>query len=465
MNNLTHFSHPYIANSEKDIEEMLAELGIKSIDELYSDIPEDIRFKGKLSLPHFESEFEVKKHVEELLNKNKSTRDYRSFLGGGVLDIYIPAAQDELLRRSEFYTAYTPYQPETSQGTLHTLFEYQSMICEILAMDTANCSMYDWASSLGEAALMTARITKKRNKFLYTAATAPNREAVLKNYTAGVKLELVKIPFDPKTGKMDTKKAIELMDENTAGIYFENPNYFGVIESDIEEVIKAAKEKGIVVVAGVDTSSLALIEAPGNYGVDIAIGDAQPIGAGPLNFGGPLAGVFAMKFDKKWTRQMPGRLVGITLTPEKGKWAFTNTLQTREQHIKRHRATSNICSNEALSAMSTAFHLALLGPEGYKENAESMYYNAHYLKDELEKAGFNTVYNSEFFNTFLLELKVPADQKDKFTKFMLDKKIYAGIPISTEDNKFYNYLITTSYLLKKKDLDDYIAALKEWRNA
>jgi len=460
---LSNFSHPYIANSEQDKKEMLAELGLKSIDELYSDIPDSIRFKGKLELPHFQSEFEVKEHIEKLLSKNVSTRECRSFLGGGLLDVYIPAAQDELLRRTEFYSAYTPYQPETSQGTLHTLFEYQSMICELLAMDTANCSMYDWATALGEAALMTARINKKGNKFLYTAATAPNRKEVLKNYVSGAKLEIIEIPYDKETGKMDKEKAIELMGEGVVGIYFENPNYFGVIEDEIEEVIKVAKEKKIVVVAGVDTSSLGIMEAPGNYGADIAIGDAQSIGAGPLNYGGPLAGVFAMKFDKKWTRQMPGRIVGITLTPKKGKWAFTNTLQTREQHIKRFRATSNICTNEALMAMSTAFHLALLGPQGLKETGESMYYNAHYLKEELEKIGVKTVFNSEFFNTFLVDLKIPKDKKEEFTKFMLERKIFAGIPFSF-DGKTYDYLITTSYLLKKKDLDDYVKAIEEWRN-
>jgi len=460
---LTHFSHPYLANSDQDLKEMLAELGIESIDELYSDIPEDIRFKGKLNLPYFPSEFEVKVHIEELLSKNKTTREYRSFLGGGVLDIYIPAAQDELLRRTEFYSAYTPYQPETSQGTLHTLFEYQSMICELLGMDTANCSMYDWATALGEAALMTARITKKRNKFLYTAATAPNRLEVLKNYAAGVKLELIEIPINKETGKMDISKAIELMDDETAGIYFENPNYFGVIEDEIGEVIKVAKERDIVVVAGVDTSSLGIMEAPGNYDVDIVIGDAQPIGGGPLNFGGPLTGVFAMKFDKRWTRQMPGRIVGITLTPEKGKWAFTNTLQTREQHIRRHRATSNICTNEALTAMGVAFYLALLGPEGIKEIGESMYYNAHYLKDELAKIGVKPVFETEFFNTFIVDLKVPKDKKDDFTKFMLERKIFAGIPYSF-DGESYDYIVTTSYMLRKKDLDDYVKAIEEWRN-
>ena len=459
---MSDYSHPYLANCATDIEEMLKELGISSIEELFSDIPEDIRFKGELKLPHYPSELEVKEHVEDLLSKNKTTREIRSFLGGGVLDIYIPAAQDELLRRTEFYSAYTPYQPETSQGTLHTLFEYQSMLCELLSLDTTNCSMYDWATALGEAANMTVRLAKKRFTFLFTGAIAPNRLEVLKNYVSGLNVTLVEVPYDTTTGKMDVTKAIELMTEDVAGIYFENPNYFGVIEDNIKPIIEAAKERNIMVVAGVELSSLGLIEGPGDYGVDIAIGDAQSVGGGPMNFGGPMTGVFSMKFDRKWTRQMPGRLVGITLTPKVGKWAFTNTLQTREQHIKRHRATSNICTNEALTAMSVAFHLALLGPQGITETGESMYYNAHYLKAELEKIGVKPVFNGEFFNAFTIDLKIPKDKKKEFTTFMLGRKIFAGIPYSF-DGENYDYLVTTSYLLRKKDLDDFVKAIEEWR--
>ncbi|MHA1222245.1 MAG: aminomethyl-transferring glycine dehydrogenase subunit GcvPA [Candidatus Heimdallarchaeaceae archaeon] len=390
--------HPYMANSQEEIDEMMEYLGIKDIEELYSDIPQDIRFKGELDLPYYESEFQLMEAIKEKLSKNITTREVRSFMGGGVLDIYMPAAQDEILRRTEFYSAYTPYQPEVSQGTLQALFEYQSMICELVSMDVANCSLYDWATAVGEAALMSARITK-RQKFLYTAAIAPNRETVLKNYVTGAHLELETIPYDPATSKMDIAKAKELMDDTVAGIYIENPNFFGVIEDELEEIIADAHAKGIKVVVGTDMNSLALLKPPGEYGVDICIGEGQSIGGGPLNFGGPLLGILAMKFDKRETRQMPGRIVGLTITPNKGERAFGNTLQTREQHIKRERATSNICTNEALVALSCAVHLALLGPEGYKETAETMYLNAHYLVDELEKIGIKRVFDGEFFNT------------------------------------------------------------------
>jgi len=453
--------HPYLANSQQDLDEMMEYLGIKDIEELYSDIPDDILFKGELDLPFYKSEYELIEAVKAKLSKNITTREVRSFIGGGVLDIYMPAIQDELLRRTEFYSAYTPYQPEISQGTLQSLFEYQSMICEITGMNVANCSLYDWATAVGEAALMSARITK-RNKFIYTTATAPNREAVLKNYVVGANLELAAIPYDPATGKMDIAKAKEMLDDTVAGIYIENPNFFGVIEDELDEIIAKATEVGVKVTVGADMNSLALIKPPAEYGADICIGEAQTIGGGPLNYGGPLLGVLAMKFDKRETRQMPGRIVGITTTSNEGERAYANTLETREQHIKRERATSNICTNEALVSLSCAIHLSLLGPEGYKDTAETMYLSAHFIADELEKIGVKRVFSSEFFNTLLLDLKIPEDKKKAFSDFMLERKIFPGIPHSF-DGENYDYLVTTSYLLCEEDLNDYVKAIGEWR--
>lgn len=465
--------HPYLANSQKDIDEMMEYLGIKDVEELYADIPDDIRFKGELDLPYYKSEYELLEAIKAKLSKNITTRDVRSFIGGGVLDIYMPAIQDELLRRTEFYSAYTPYQPEISQGTLQSLFEYQSMICEITGMNVANCSLYDWATAVGEAALMCARITK-RNKFIYTAATAPNREAVMKSYVFGAHLELESIPYDPVTGKMDVAKAKEMLEETVtdpktnkvsnavAGIYIENPNFFGIIEDELDEIIAKANELGVKVVVGADMNSLALMKPPADYGADICIGEAQTIGGGPLNYGGPLLGVLAMKFDKKQTRQMPGRIVGITTTSNEGERAYANTLETREQHIKREKATSNICTNEALISLSCAIHLSLLGPEGYKDSAETMYLSAHFVADELEKIGVKRVFGSEFFNSFMLDLKIPKDKKQEFTNFMLERKIFPGIPHSF-DGENYAYLVTTSYLLCEEDLNDYVKAIGEWR--
>ena len=462
-------SHPYLGNSQQDVDEMLQYLGLSSIEELYSDIPEEIRFKGDLDLPYYKSEYELIEAIKAKMSKNLTTREIRSFMGGGVLDIYMPALQDEVLRRTEFYSAYTPYQPETSQGTTQALFEYQSMICELVGMNVANCSLYDWATAVGEAALMASRITKKY-KFIYTAATAPNREAVLKNYVVGANLELAAIPYDPATGKMDIAKAKEMMtekDENdkyiVAGIYIENPNFFGVIEDELEEIIADAHEKGIKVVVGADMNSLGLMKPPGEYGADICIGEGQTIGGGPLNYGGPLLGILAMQFDRKETRQMPGRIVGITTTANEGERAFANTLETREQHIKRERATSNICTNEGLVALSCAIHLALLGPDGYKETAETMYLSAHYVVKELENIGIKRVFNTEFFNSFMLDLKIPKDKKEEFTSFMLERKIFPGIPFSI-DGENYDYIVTTSYLLCEEDLNDYVKAIGEWRS-
>ena len=453
--------HPYLANSQKDINEMLEYLGLKDVEELYSDIPKDIRFKGELDLPYYKSEYELLEAIKAKLSKNITTREVRSFIGGGVLDIYMPAIQDELLRRTEFYSAYTPYQPEISQGTLQSLFEYQSMICELTGMNVANCSLYDWATAVGESALMAARITK-RSKFIYTAATAPNREAVLKNYVVGANLDLAKIPYDLETGKMDVEKAKEMLDDTVAGIYIENPNYFGVIEDELDEIIAKAHELEIKVVVGADMNSLALMKPPAEYGANICIGEGQTIGGGPLNFGGPLLGILAMKFDKRDTRQMPGRIVGITTTLNEGERAYANTLETREQHIKREKATSNICTNEALVSLSCAIHLALLGPEGYKDSAETMYLSAHFVTEELEKQGIKRVFSSDFFNTFTLDLKIPENKKQEFTEFMLERKIFPGIPYSF-DGKNYDYIVTTSYLLCEEDLRDYVKAIAEWR--
>ncbi|MHA1558172.1 MAG: aminomethyl-transferring glycine dehydrogenase subunit GcvPA, partial [Candidatus Heimdallarchaeota archaeon] len=336
-----------------------------------------------------------------------------------------------------------------------------SMICELVGMNVANCSLYDWATAVGEAALMASRITK-RYKFIYTAATAPNREAVLKNYVVGANLELEEIPYDPTTGKMNIAEAKAKMDDTVAGIYIENPNFLGVIEDGLEEIIADAHEKGVKVVIGADMNSLALMKPPGEYGADICIGEGQTIGGGPLNFGGPLLGILAMQFDRRETRQMPGRIVGVTITSNEGERAFANTLETREQHIKRERATSNICTNEGLVALSCAIHLALLGPEGYKDTAETMYLSAHYLVKELEKIGVKRVFNGEFFNTFILDLKIPESKKQEFIDFMLERKIFPGIPYSN-DCENYDYIVTTSYLLCEEDLNDYAKAIGEWR--
>ncbi len=461
--------HPYLGNSQLDVDEMLQYLGLSSIQELYSDIPDEIRFEGDLDIPYYKSEYELIEAIKAKMSKNITTREVRSFMGGGVLDIYMPALQDEVLRRTEFYSAYTPYQPETSQGTTQALFEYQSMICELVGMNVANCSLYDWATAVGEAALMASRITK-RYKFIYTAATAPNREAVLQNYVVGANLELAEIPYDPTTGKMDITKAKELLaekDENdkykVAGIYIENPNFLGVIEDELDEIIADAHEKGVKVVIGADMNSLALMKPPGEYGADICIGEGQTIGGGPLNYGGPLLGILAMQFDRKETRQMPGRIVGMTITANEGERAYANTLETREQHIKRERATSNICTNEGLVALSCAVHLALLGPEGYKDTAETMFLSAHYVAAELEKIGVKRVFDSDFFNSFMIDLKIPKAKKQEFTNFMLERKIFPGVPFSA-DGKNFDYIVTTSYLLCEEDLNDYVKAIGEWRS-
>jgi glycine dehydrogenase subunit 1 len=411
---------------------MMQEIGIKNIEELYKDIPEKYRLKRQLNLPEALSEFEVKKHVETLLSKNKTCSHMPTFLGAGCWPHYVPAVVKEIVQRSEFLTAYTPYQPEISQGMLQTLFEYQSIICEITGMEAANCSMYDWASALGEAARMATRLTK-RNEILIPKIIHPERKATLKAYAEPAEITIKQIAYNNETGQISLEDLENKISDKTAAVYIENPTYLGFIETQAEEISKIAHAQNALFIAGVDPTSLGILKPPGEYGADIVIGEAQPLG-NPMNFGGPLLGIFACRDDLNIIRQMPGRIIGITTTIDGGKQGFCMAIQTREQHIRREKATSNICSNEALCAVASAIYMALLGPQGLRELGETIMYKANYAINLISKIeGIKTpVFKSIHFKEFTVNFDKTGLTVKEIHKKLLQNEIHGGKDISKE---------------------------------
>ncbi|ASJ10093.1 glycine dehydrogenase [Thermococcus sp. P6] len=367
----------YIPNSAGK-EEMLKEMGLRSIEDLFSDVPGGM--VKEFNLPTGKSEYEVFLELGEVLSKNRTFLEMPSFLGAGTYFHYIPAHVRYLIERSEFLTSYTPYQPEISQGMLQALFEYQSLIGELVGLPVVNSSMYDWGTAVAEAALMSARVTR-RKRFVVPKHLSPERKRVLSTYTSGPGIEVVEVPWDER-GQLDLE-ILRKEADGSAGVYVEVPNFFGILEENLREIGEVAHDAGALFVVGVDPTVLGVVEAPGELGADVVVGEAAYFGS-PMNFGGPRAGIFATRNDRKLIRQMPGRIIGMTESRD-GERAFVMTLQTREQHIRRAKATSNICSNEALVAVAAAIHLASLGPGGLRELGEVILKNTAYLKKRLSE--------------------------------------------------------------------------------
>jgi len=404
---------------ERDVREMLETIGVGSIDELFSDIPEEVRLDG-LDLPDGMSEMELKETAKDVLSRNTTMDEMPTFLGAGIYRHYIPSAIKELLSRSELYTSYTPYQAEISQGMLQSIFEYQSLMTELTGMEVSNASLYDGSTALGEAALMSARITRK-DTIIVPKAMLWEKRSVLGNYAHGPGLRIKEVPYEPETGRMDLEALASMVDDDTAAVYFENPNFFGILDERVDELREIVGKAMLIV--GVNPISLGIIRPPGDYGADIVIGEAQGMGMAP-NFGGPLLGIFTTR--KKFLRQMPGRIIGMTADAE-GRRAFTMTMQTREQHIRRARATSNICSNEALCALASAMYLSMLGREGLKKLAKL---NMHRAKDLAERIssidGFELPFKSPFFNEFVV--RYPTAFED-VREVLLNNGIHGGLSL------------------------------------
>jgi len=397
---------------------MIKELGISGIDNLFCDIPKQIRLNN-LNLKNALSQQEVEELLRKLGRKNKSFYEMPYFLGGGAKPHYIPAVVKSIISRSEFYTSYTPYQPEASQGFLQAMFEYQSIIAEITGMDIANASVYDGATALGEAALMCNRINKKKS-FIIPENISFDKKNVLKNYTQGVGIKIKKISYDKKTGKIDLKSLKKNVDNDTAGIYIENPNFFGVFEDDVEDINNIIKEKKTIFIVGVDPISLGITKSPGEYGADIVIGEGRCLG-NPVDFGGSTLGIFACR--REYLRQIPGRIIGLT-KDKKGKKAFCMTLQTREQHIRRGKATSNICTNEGLNALAAAVYLSWLGSRGLEKLSKINFEKGQQLEEIIcGIRGFEKVFSGIHFNEFVIK----CPNAYKINKKLLSNNIQGGL--------------------------------------
>ncbi len=453
-------ANPYLPNSVQEIKErMMERLGIRSIDELYSDIPEELRFKGELRIPGPHSEEEVRRVVTALLERNWRFR-CPPFLGGGVYPHYVPAVVDEIVRRAEFLTSYTPYQPEVSQGMLQAIFEYQSLICELVGLDVACASLYDWSSALGEAARMANRLNH-RSTILVPHLMSPRRLTVLKTYTEPVGMKVRGVDYDRETGLLDLDDLLVKVDGRVAAVYLENPSYLGFVEEEAEAVGEIAHESGALFIVGVDPISLGLLKAPGDYGADIVIGEGQPLG-NHMNYGGPLLGIFACRDDPQMIRQIPGRLIGMTETLDGSRRGYVMALQAREQHIRREKATSNICSNEALCALAGAVYLSLLGPTGLRELCEVLVSRARYAMRRIcELPGVRApIFSSFHFKEFTVSLlDKPVYEVHKR---LLERGIHGGKPLVGEFPELGEvalYCVTERHT--KEDIDLLVSALGE----
>jgi len=442
----------YIPNTDENINSMLKEMGVDSVNDLFKDIPENLKLKTKLNLPGPLSEPDLIKYMKTLSKNDASVYDYCSFLGGGAYNHFRPSVIDHITGRSEYYTSYTPYEPEVSQGTLKAMFEYQTFMTMLTNMDVSNASMYDGASSTAEAVLMSMRI-KKRKKIIISKAVHPAYREVIKTYTKN-KLELIEIPYG-KGGTTDINALSEMIDDDVAGFVIQSPNFFGVIEDlgAYEEIVH--KSGSLFIVSFTEPVSLGLLKGPGDFNADIVCGEGQSFGI-PLGFGGPNLGVLTTK--TKFMREMPGRIVGKTVDRNE-KEAFVLTLAAREQHIRRDKAKSNICSNQNSCTLTAAVWLSIMGKEGIRKLSCINHNRSEYAKEKLLNIkGIKIRFNSPTFNEFVVQTnKDPSDIVKELSK----DKIIAGLPLK----RFYNelsdcLLVTVTELNSKGDIDNLCSALK-----
>ena len=439
---------PYLPHTKEEREELLAGIGIDSIDELFTDIPDEVKLERELDLGQPLSELEIKRRMEELSGKNQDLSEYTSFLGAGVYDHYIPSVVDHILLRSEFYTAYTPYQPEISQGYLQAIFEYQTMICELTGLDVANASMYDGASATAEAALMSTAVKRRRKEIVVSTTVSPEIREVLVTYCSAADLVLKEVDFNQGVTNHDKLK--EVITEETASVIVQNPNFFGQLE-DLAQLADLAHDVDALFVVVADPISLAILEAPGNLGADIVVGEGQGLG-NPQSFGGPHFGFFAT--TKRNMRRIPGRVVGETVDDE-GNRGFVLTLQTREQHIRRERATSNICSNQALNALAATVYLTLMGKKGLKEVAKQSLKKAHYAAERIAKLdGYELAFDGPFFKEFAIKTEASVSE---INQELLEDKIVGGYDLGNDYSQLSNTMLLAVTEKRTKEEVDKLA--------
>lgn len=440
----------YLPHTPEDISEMLAAVGVDSLEDLFSTVPGDCRRTNEMVLPERLSEWELNRHIDALAGTMAVPPEYKVFMGAGSYAHHIPAAVSHLLSRSEFVTAYTPYQPEISQGTLQAIFEYQTLTARLLGMEVANASQYDGASALAEAALMAIRVTRKK-KVAVSRLVHPHYRTVLETYLKPTGYEIVELPYLPD-GTTDPARLEGAQD--LAAVAVQSPNFFGCIEN-IQSISAAVQpNKTLVIAAFTEPLAFGLIKTPGSQGADIACGEGQSLGI-PRSFGGPGLGMFAAKM--KYVRNMPGRLVGQT-TDADGRRGFVLTLATREQHIRREKATSNICTNHSLCALASAIYMATLGGSGIKALAQTNYDKCEYLKGALRKAGFRIPFEQPTFNEFVVEF--PPGFVKTYDR-LVDRKIIPGLPLECHYRELKNhYLLCVTETIGKEDMDELVAAVK-----
>lgn len=432
----------YVPNTKEQRQDMLKAIGLSSMEDLFVDIPQEVRLKGELEIPQGKSELEVKREMEDLAGKNQVFRTI--FRGAGAYRHYIPAAVTSIISKENFLTAYTPYQAEVSQGILQSIFEYQTMICDLTGMDASNASVYDGASAAEEGVAMCRE--RKRAKALISGATSPYVIQTIQTYCHGNGMEMEVIP--EKDGKTDWEKLKARLDSGTACVYIQHPNFYGNLE-DAKEIGELTHEAGAKFVMGVNPISLGMLKTPAEYGADVAVGEGQPLGL-PLAFGGPYIGFMAC--TDKMMRKLPGRIVGQT-KDRNGKTGYVLTLQAREQHIRREKASSNICSNQALCALAVTVYLSSMGNEGLREAALQSASKAHYLSKELETIGYHTENQGTFFHEFVTTSKVSA----KETLDALEAQgILGGYPLDE-----HRILWCCTEVNTKEEMDDVIRILKE----
>lgn len=445
--------HRYLPMTEQDRAEMMETVGIQSIDELFADIPQSVRYLGTLPMSGPLDEYALLRHMKKLADKNADFDTHASFLGAGLYDHHVPVVINHIISRSEFYTAYTPYQPEISQGELQAIFEFQSYICELTGMKVANASMYDGATAFSEAAVLAAGATK-RKKLVVSRTVHPEARQLLRTSAHAWGLQIVEIDY--KDGVTDLAKLAGAIDGDTAAVLVQSPNFFGGIEDlrGIEPLIHAVK--GLLVVSA-NPIALGVLETPGKLGADIVVGDAQPLGIA-ASLGGPTCGFFAVA--EPLMRRMPGRIVGQTVD-RNGKRGFVLTLQAREQHIRREKATSNICSNQALLALCASVYLSVMGKEGMREVGELNIRKSHYAAGRLaEITGAEQAFPAPFFNEFVLKLP-EGSSVSAINSRLLKEGYLGGYDLGRDYPELTGHmLVAVTEKRSKTEIDEFATALE-----
>ncbi|MCW5848654.1 MAG: aminomethyl-transferring glycine dehydrogenase subunit GcvPA [Anaerolineae bacterium] len=441
----------FIPLTDADRQTMLQAIGVTSIEDLFADVPSQHRFPT-LDLPPALAELDLQQHIADLAGRNLNLAEYACFLGAGAYNHYIPPVVNHLIMRGEFYTAYTPYQPEVSQGTLTAIYEYQTMICQLTGMEVTNASMYDGSTALAEACLMAARITR-RDKLVLARTIHPEYREVVRTYTQSLDLPSETIPY-AASGRVDLDALAKLVDGQTACVAVQYPNFFGVVE-DLAPIVDIAHKAGALVIVNADPIALGLLRAPGEFDVDIVVGEGQSISLPPY-FGGPYLGLFATQM--KHVRQLPGRVIGQT-TDHDGRRAFVMTLQAREQHIRREKATSNICTNEALVALAATVYLASMGKTGLKRAAELSYHRAHYAAAEIARLpGYSLPFDGPFFKEFAVRTPAPVAE---INQRLLGHKILGGYDLGQTYPELANTaLLAVTEMNSRAQIDRLVGALQ-----